>query len=83
MYSLADASAGTETACVTLPKKIRPFNNKGVFLWVLPLPPGSVSGGEGNCFFRSALFLLAPLPPLVGCVSASLQQRMIFSNRNT
>ena len=82
MYLHGTASAGIETACVTLPRKMRPFNNKGVFFCGLPLPPGSVSGGGAACFFIT-LTLLPPLLALRGCTTASLQQRMIFSKRNT
>jgi hypothetical protein len=75
--------AETGTACVTFPRKIRPFKRSGVlFFSGAPTPPGSdnVLGADG--FFSIELLLLTFLP-LGGAFRASLQQRMIFSKRKT
>jgi len=69
-------------ACVTLFKKIRPFNNNGVFLFVLG-PPGVVIWRVlGICFLRIEL-LFPTFFAFCGWRASSLQQRMIRWNRKT
>jgi len=65
---------------VTLFKKILPLSRSGVFFFLeSPLPPGRGVGGT-DCFFKIELFLATFL---LETGTASLQQRMIFSNRKT
>jgi hypothetical protein len=68
---------------VTLFKKIRPFRNSGVFFFfVCPDPPGNDKGLGTDCFLSREL-LFPTFLPFGGTGNASLQQRMIFSNRKT
>lgn len=69
------------TAWVTLFKNMRPFRRSGVSFFLFGTPGTDATEGVG-CFFRIELFL-PPLLPLGGGCSASLQHRMIFSNRKT
>lgn len=76
------------TACVTLPKKIRPFKRRGVLrreLGVAAAATAAALRGVGvlACFFRRELFLPIFLFPICWPGGASLQQRMIFSKRKT
>src|SRR5882762_6398795 len=79
-----DCRGEVGTACVTLFKKMRPFNNSGVFFFFgCPGPPGKDKGAGTVCFFRRELLLPTFCLPFCGSCKASLQHRMIFSNKKT
>ena len=71
------------TAWVTLLRKIRPLRSKGVvfFLAAAPLAAGAAGTVWVLFVFFKIELLLATF--LFGILVASLQQRMIFSKRNT
>lgn len=64
---------------MTLPKKMRPFKSNGVVFLIGPGIPGK---GSTDCFFKIELFLLIFLR-FCGVEVASLQHKMIFSNKKT
>lgn len=83
LFSPPVVFGGTDIACVTLPKKILPFNTRGVVFLEPWAAPCSGSGVGTACFFSSGLFLLGFLIPFCTFGGTSLQHKMIFSNKNT